>query len=92
MSTTSTDAVELAIEVVVGKLLDLTMLAIPGGMERTEDEYQRLFSAAGLRIARIVPTAHEISDKVVTYDVARLMPGAKQVSCYGFGAAMIVRM
>jgi isocitrate dehydrogenase len=33
-----------------------------------------------------------ISDKVVTYDFARLMEGAKQVSCSGFGAAMIERM
>ncbi len=33
-----------------------------------------------------------ISDKVVTYDFARLMDGAKQVSCSGFGAAMIERM
>jgi len=30
-----------------------------------------------------------IADKVVTYDFARLMPGAKQVSCSGFGQAMI---
>jgi len=28
----------------------------------------------------------------VTYDFARLMPGATQVSCSGFGAAMIERM
>ena len=33
-----------------------------------------------------------IGDKVVTYDFARLMPGAKQVSCSGFGQAMIERM
>jgi len=33
-----------------------------------------------------------ISDKVVTYDFARLMEGAKQVSCSGFGQAMIERM
>jgi isocitrate dehydrogenase len=33
-----------------------------------------------------------ISDKVVTYDFARLMDGAKQVSCSGFGDAMIERM
>jgi isocitrate dehydrogenase len=33
-----------------------------------------------------------IADKVVTYDFARLMPGAKQVSCSGFGQAMIERM
>ena len=33
-----------------------------------------------------------IGDKVVTYDFARLMSGAKQVSCSGFGQAMIERM
>jgi isocitrate dehydrogenase len=33
-----------------------------------------------------------IGDKVVTYDFARLMEGAKQVSCSGFGQAMIERM
>jgi isocitrate dehydrogenase len=33
-----------------------------------------------------------IIDKVVTYDFARQMQGAKQVSCSGFGQAMIERM
>jgi isocitrate dehydrogenase len=33
-----------------------------------------------------------IADKVVTYDFARLMPGAKQVSTSAFGQAMIDRM
>jgi isocitrate dehydrogenase len=33
-----------------------------------------------------------IGDKVVTYDFARQMPGATQVSCSGFGKAMIERM
>jgi isocitrate dehydrogenase len=33
-----------------------------------------------------------IADKVVTYDFARLMAGATQVSCSGFGQAMIDRM
>ena len=33
-----------------------------------------------------------IADKVVTYDFARLMQGATQVSCSGFGKAMIERM
>ena len=36
--------------------------------------------------------AAAIADKVVTYDFARLMEGAKQVSCSGFGNAMIERM
>jgi isocitrate dehydrogenase len=33
-----------------------------------------------------------ISSKVVTYDFARLMSGAKEVSCSGFGAAMAERI
>jgi len=33
-----------------------------------------------------------IHDKMVTYDFARLMDGATQVSCSGFGEAMIERM
>ncbi len=33
-----------------------------------------------------------IMDKVVTYDLARQMQGARQVSCSGFGQAMIERM
>jgi isocitrate dehydrogenase len=33
-----------------------------------------------------------ILDKVVTYDFARLMQGATQVSCSGFGKAMVERM
>ena len=33
-----------------------------------------------------------ITDRVVTYDFARLMTGATQVSCSGFGNAMIERM
>jgi isocitrate dehydrogenase len=33
-----------------------------------------------------------ISDRVVTYDFARLMDGANEVSCSGFGRAMIERM
>jgi isocitrate dehydrogenase len=33
-----------------------------------------------------------IDDKQVTYDFARLMQGATQVSCSGFGKAMIERM
>jgi hypothetical protein len=44
-----------------GKLLDLAMLAIPGGEERTENEYRRLYAAAGFRLTRIVPTTAEVS-------------------------------
>lgn len=43
------------------KILDLIMLAVPGGRERTAEEYDALFARAGLRIERIVPTASPIS-------------------------------
>lgn len=43
------------------KLLDLTMLTLPGGKERTEEEYRTLFRAGGFELTRIVPTAAEIS-------------------------------
>ena len=44
-----------------GKLLDLTMLTIPGGKERTEEEYRLLYQAGGFQLARIVPTKAEVS-------------------------------
>lgn len=43
-----------------GKWLDLMMLLI-AGRERTKEEYSRLFSAAGLKMNRVIPTASEIS-------------------------------
>jgi hypothetical protein len=43
------------------KLLDLNMLLIPGGQERTEAEYRQLYTSAGFRLTRIVPTTTEVS-------------------------------
>lgn len=43
-----------------GKWLDLMMLVV-GGRERTTEQYVELFSAAGMRVTRVVPTAHEVS-------------------------------
>ena len=40
-----------------GKWLDLHMLAIPGGRERTEAEYSTLFRDAGFELTNIVPTS-----------------------------------
>lgn len=42
------------------KLLDLTMLVIPGGKERTEPEYRELLSSAGFQLTRIVPTTANV--------------------------------
>lgn len=35
---------------------DMQMLMLPGGRERTAAEFERLFTAAGLRMTRIIPT------------------------------------
>ena len=43
------------------KLLDLTMLLIPGGKERTEEEYCALLAGARFRLARIVTTGSDVS-------------------------------
>ena len=43
------------------KMLDIVMLAVPGGQERTEDEYRELLAKAGLRLTRVLPTASPVS-------------------------------
>jgi len=40
----------------VAKLMDLEMLVLPGGMERTEQEFRDLFAASGFKLERIIPT------------------------------------
>lgn len=40
----------------VSKLMDLEMLVLPGGMERTENEFRELFAASGFKLERIIPT------------------------------------
>lgn len=65
----SSDSKLLVIESVIpsgndpfhGKFLDLVMLLIPGGKERTQEEYQALFETAGFELTRIVPTGTEVS-------------------------------
>jgi hypothetical protein len=44
-----------------GKFLDLVMLTIPGGMERTADQYGELLSKARFKMTRVVPTASAVS-------------------------------
>lgn len=44
-----------------GKFLDLVMLLIPGGKERTAEEFRSLFDEAGFELTRIVPTQSELS-------------------------------
>lgn len=45
----------------VSKFFDLAMMVLPGGMERTEEEYRQLFKAGGFRLTRIVPTKTWVS-------------------------------
>lgn len=45
----------------VSKFFDLAMMVLPGGMERTGDEYRRLFEASGFALTRVVPTATWVS-------------------------------
>ncbi len=44
-----------------GKMLDMVMLVLPGGQERTESEYSSLFGKAGFRLVRVVPTESAVS-------------------------------
>jgi hypothetical protein len=44
-----------------GKMLDVCMLLLPGGEERTEAEYAALLDKAGFRLTRVVPTASLVS-------------------------------
>jgi hypothetical protein len=39
--------------------LDMNMMVMNGGRERTAAEYERLFTAAGLRLTRIIPLRAE---------------------------------
>jgi hypothetical protein len=41
----------------LAKLIDLIMLVMNGGRERTADEFERLLAAAGFRLGNIVRTA-----------------------------------
>jgi hypothetical protein len=59
----------LIVEVVVpegnephfSKVMDLEMLASPGGLERTAKEYDALLAEAGLKLTRILPTKSPFS-------------------------------
>ncbi len=44
-----------------GKLLDLNMMVIPGGKERTEAEYRALYTAAGFRLSGITHTQADVA-------------------------------
>jgi hypothetical protein len=44
-----------------GKIFDMMMLVLPGGQERTENEYRDLLRKADFRLSRIMPTDSEVS-------------------------------
>jgi hypothetical protein len=45
----------------LGKILDVIMLALTGGQERTEAEYRAVLEKAGFRLNRVVPTESAVS-------------------------------
>jgi hypothetical protein len=49
-------AVPAANQASLGKDADMIMLTYPGGMERTEEEYQALFKQSGFRLHKVTPT------------------------------------
>jgi hypothetical protein len=45
----------------LAKDFDMVMLVLPGGIERTEEEYRFLLEQAGFQLSSITPTASVIS-------------------------------
>ena len=45
----------------LGKLIDLEMLLLPGGRERTETEFAALFNRSGFELTRVIPTQSPVS-------------------------------
>lgn len=45
----------------LGKFIDIEMLAMPGGRERSEGEFRALLEGAGFTLTKIVPTASPLS-------------------------------
>jgi SAM-dependent methyltransferase len=43
------------------KIIDLEMLLMPGGRERTEQEFRDLFAGAGFELTRVIPTKSPLS-------------------------------
>ncbi len=44
-----------------GKLLDINMMVVPGGQERTKLEFQKVMAKAGLTLKRVLPTTSPLS-------------------------------
>jgi hypothetical protein len=54
-------AVSSANQPSLGKDADMIMLAFPGGMERTEEEYRELFEKSGFQLTKVTPTKSAVS-------------------------------
>ena len=48
-------------ELDLGKLLDIEMLAMPGGRERSAEEFKALFARSGFEMTKVVPTKSPLS-------------------------------
>ena len=44
-----------------GKMVDLEMMLLPGGRERTAEDFRALFTRAGLTLDTVVPTQSMLS-------------------------------
>ncbi len=64
----------------------------PGSLILSAEMMLRFFGWREAADLIIIAMERTIADKIVTYDFARLMEGATEVSCSGFGRAMIERM
>jgi hypothetical protein len=43
------------------KIVDIIMLCLPGGRQRTRSEHEQLFNAVGFRLERVIPTMSDVS-------------------------------
>ena len=59
-----------------GKMLDLAMVTLTTGRERTAQEYEVLLARAGLRLREVVPTGSAVSVLEAVGD--RLAPGSDE--------------
>ena len=43
------------------KMMDLAMMLLSGGKDRTENEFRTLFESSGWRLSRVISTASQLS-------------------------------
>jgi len=60
-SSSSFTRVPASSEFLFSKFIDLNMMVMTGGRERTETEFRALYEAAGFRLDRVVPTESPFS-------------------------------